>query len=129
MTQLHCKVGDLAITVRAEIPENLGRIVHIIKPVGIESWSPYGEVHVWWVESLPGSSNLLQYIYADGTAAEQRQGPIPDLLLRPIVPPKNFTAVTDWIEQNCAMPPDIAMGAMMACDYQASRAGSKKKST
>lgn len=118
MSQLHCKAGDLAITVRAEVAENLGRIVHIIKPLGVQAWSDFGDVHMWWVEALPGSPNLLHYRYPDGTIEKKRQGPAPDALLRPIVPPEGFTQVSDWLQTECARPADIARGVAMWCDYQ-----------
>lgn len=118
MNQLHCKVGDLAITVRAELPQNLGRIVHIIEPIGLQNWSTFGHVHVWKVESLPGSSHLLHYENADGSFEYRRQGPVPDILLRPIVAPRGFTEVSDWLVTHCAMPSDIAQWVAMHCDYQ-----------
>ena len=118
MSKLNCKVGDLAITVRAELPQNLGRIVHIVRPLGIQAWSEFGPVHMWWVEALPGSAHLLCYENADGSIEQSRTGPVPDLLLRPIVPPAGFTEVSDWLELNCARPADIAQGVAMYCDYQ-----------
>ena len=36
MRKLNCKSGDLAITVRAEVPQNLGRVVHIVKSLGAQ---------------------------------------------------------------------------------------------
>jgi hypothetical protein len=94
MSKLNCKVGDLAITVRSEVPQNLGRIVHIIKPLGVEPWSSFG--------------------------------PVPDILLRPIVPPEGFSEVSDWLEVQCAMPADIAQGVAMYCAYQDALKGGKK---
>ncbi len=118
MNQLRCKVGDLAITVCAELPQNLGCIVHIIESIGIESWSTFGDVYLWKAETLPGSSRLLHYENADGSFEYRRQGPVPDILLRPIVPPKGFTEVSDWLATQCAMPSDIAQWVAMHCDYQ-----------
>ena len=126
MNKLNCKVGDLAITVRSEVPQNLGRIVHIIKPLGVEPWSSFGPVQLWWVESLPGSEHLLHYEHADGTLEQKRQGPVPDILLRPIVPPEGFTEVSDWLDVQCAMPADIAQGVAMYCAYQDALKGGKK---
>jgi hypothetical protein len=34
MSQLFCKVGDLAITVEAELPINLGNVVKIVSAAG-----------------------------------------------------------------------------------------------
>ena len=118
MSKLHCKVGDLAITVRAEVAKNLGQIVHIVRPIGVQSWSDFGEVHLWWVEALPGSPNLLHYLYPDGTIEKKTQGPAPDVLLRPIVPPEDFTQVSDWLQTECARPADIARWVAMRCDYE-----------
>lgn len=127
MSKLHCKVGDLAITVRAEVPQNLGSIVHIIKPLGLQDWSEFGQVHMWWVECLPNSPYQLHYLHSDGTLQKKRQGPVPDVLLRPIVPPDGFTEVSDWLETNCARPADIAHGVALYCDYQRALQGGAKR--
>ncbi len=127
MSKLHCKVGDLAITVRAEVPQNLGSIVHIIKPLGLQDWSEFGQVHMWWVECLPNSPYRLHYLHSDGSFTKQRQGPVPDLLLRPIVPPEGFNEVTDWLTLNCDPPADIARGVALYCDYQRALHGSDEK--
>jgi len=118
MRKLNCKTGDLAIIVRAELPQNLGRIVHIIKPLGVRPSSEFGNVHMWWVESLPGSSYLLHYLYPNGRIEKKRQGSAPDMLLRPIVPPDRFTQVSDWLKTECERPADIARGVAMWCDYE-----------
>jgi len=37
MTKLNCGVGNLAITVTCNYPENPGKIVQILKPVGFKA--------------------------------------------------------------------------------------------
>jgi hypothetical protein len=125
MTKLFCKVGDLAITVRAEVPENLGRIVHIVRPLGAQPWSDFGEVHLWWAEVLPGSLSQLHYLQLNGALEQKSQGPVPDLFLRPITPPEGLTAVADWLQIQCARPADIAQGVAMYCDYQNALRGAR----
>jgi hypothetical protein len=34
----NCKVGDLAITVKCHVPDNLGKIVQIIAHEGLQKW-------------------------------------------------------------------------------------------
>ena len=118
MSKLNCKAGDLAITVRAEVPQNLGHIVHIVKSLGVQPWSDFGEVNMWWVESLPSSSRLLHYLYPDGTIELTRAGPAPDILLVPIVPPEGFNEVSDWLESHCARPADMAQWVAKWSDYE-----------
>jgi hypothetical protein len=41
MSQLFCKMGDLAVTVEAELPINIGNVVRIVGVSGYEKWSGY----------------------------------------------------------------------------------------
>lgn len=82
---LNCRSGDLAITVKCDIPENLGRIVRIIASNGIEHWSDYGPLHTWEVQTLSETDSLTYII--KGRVTQKCQGPVPDAFLRPLHPP------------------------------------------
>jgi hypothetical protein len=112
MSVLHCKAGDLAITVRAEMPKNIGNIVHVLRHDGIRNWSTFGEVNIWFVEVLPSSNRLLHYFYADGQITTSRQGLVPDIFLRPIIPPNRDELVTEWLKNIFPRPRDIADGIL-----------------
>ncbi len=43
MTKLNCSIGDLAITVKANLPANLGNIVRIIGSQGLQEWHGHDE--------------------------------------------------------------------------------------
>ncbi len=82
---LNCQIGDLAITVKCEIPENLGRIVRVVSSNGIEHWSDYGPMHTWEVQTLSESDTLTYVI--KGKLCFRSKGPVPDAFLRPLRPP------------------------------------------
>jgi len=88
---LNCSVGDLAVTVKCEIPENLGRIVRVVASNGIEYWSDYGPLHTWEVQTL-SQSDTLTYIIK-GKICFKSQGPVPDAFLRPLRPPAEEPAL------------------------------------
>lgn len=75
---MNCKKGDLAIIVQSEIPENIGRIVHIDGP-----YNPAADgAFRWLVRSAgapfvgrdPGTDKLIQ----------TNIGTIEDYMLRPV---------------------------------------------
>jgi hypothetical protein len=88
---LNCRVGDLAITVKCEIPENLGRIVRVLASNGIEDWSDYGPLHTWEVQTLSESDTLTYVI--KGKLCFKSKGPVPDAFLRPLRPPADEPAL------------------------------------
>ena len=47
MSQLFCKVGDLAVTVEAELPINLGNVVKIVSAAGHKKFSSYKQIFLW----------------------------------------------------------------------------------
>jgi hypothetical protein len=112
MNTLRRKAGDLAITVRAEIPQNLGNIVHILNHEGLREWSSFGRLNIWRVEVLPSSHRLLHYIYPDNHIETSRQGLVPDIFLRPIIPPDNNLLMSDWLKTIVPRPVDIAQGVI-----------------
>ena len=85
MNGLNCRVGDLAVTVKAEIPENLGSIVRIVGFRGVSKWYGFKEpTPVWEVEAVAGGR--LVYEYEGGDREYKTQGHIPDVFLKPITP-------------------------------------------
>lgn len=81
----YCKVGDLAITVNAYNPENIGKIVRIIGASGFIEWFGFDEpTWVWFIETE--GSDLI-YQYGDNPKKKsQSRGEAPDAFLRPIKP-------------------------------------------
>ena len=51
----YCKVGDLAITVNAYNPENIGKIVRIIGASGLIEWFGFNEPTWVWAVQTEGS--------------------------------------------------------------------------
>lgn len=90
---LNCRLGDLAITVKCDIPDNLGRIVRVIDSHGIEDWTGHGPLHTWEVETLSEADSLTYII--KGRLSFKRQGPVPDAFLRPLHPPADEQVVEE----------------------------------
>jgi hypothetical protein len=67
---MKCRIGDLAILVRPEVPQNLGLLVEVVRV-----WR--NKPGYWWVRSLSGPCKR-----DDGTVAAE--GMCPDRSLRPI---------------------------------------------
>ena len=85
MSTLNCRLGDLAVTVRAEIPENVGNIVRIVGCHGEDKWWGFdAPTHLWEVEVVEGGR--LVYEYDDGTREYETRGLAPDAFLKPIAP-------------------------------------------
>ena len=84
MTYLNCSIGDLAITVRAHNPENIGRIVRIVGSHGVLWWHGFsGGTHIWQVE-VASAGTFLVY-EADGSKRYATSGMCPDAFLRRLV--------------------------------------------
>ena len=85
MQKLHCKVGDLAIVVSAELPENIGQIVEILGLKARRGPNVQGPGHVWCVFAVSGRPTLT-YRHNDGTGRIDKlvRGPVPDCRLRPV---------------------------------------------
>ena len=85
MDAVNCRLGDLAVTVKAEIPENLGNIVRIVGFHGISRWWGFkGSIPIWEVEAVEGGR--LVYEHGDGQREYTTKGLIPDEFLKPIAP-------------------------------------------
>ena len=86
MSQLFCKLGDLAVTVDAELPINIGNIVKIVGVSGYAKWSSYrSKIFLWKVE-VASPDRPLVYENPDGTIEKLLTGRVPDHYLRPIRP-------------------------------------------
>ncbi len=93
MSQLFCKVGDLAVTVEAELPINIGNVVKITGAVGYDEFSSYKKIFLWQVE-VASTERPLVYEYPDGKTEECLKGRVPDHYLRPIRPDE-----LEWFEE------------------------------
>lgn len=84
MQQLHCKIGDLAIVVNTELPQNLGQIVEVL---GLPTGKPFtmrGHGHVWQVRTASGRAMLHWRVHRDNAIVQYAEGPAPDRCLRPV---------------------------------------------
>jgi hypothetical protein len=86
---MNCKLNDLAIIVRSEHVQNIGRIVHIDEP-----WAPACDGLFRWAVSTVGAP-LMGYDPETDLIIETRCGCIEDCFLRPIT----GLPVTDDIDQ------------------------------
>jgi hypothetical protein len=95
MSQLFCKLGDLAVTVEAELPINIGNVVKIIGVSGYQNWSTFdSKVFLWKVE-VASSERPLVYENPDGSIEHALSGRVPDHYLRPIRPDE-----LEWFQEN-----------------------------
>jgi hypothetical protein len=76
---MKCRVGDLAVVVRAELECNIGNIVRIIAPVDGTSVAFKGQGQVWMVECQRDMTWLMK-----DKAVRRKRGPVPDNRLQPI---------------------------------------------
>jgi hypothetical protein len=86
MSKLFCKIGDLAVTVEAELPINIGNVVKITGASGYEKWSSYKTKIFLWKVEVASSDRPLIYEYSGGLTEKLLTGRIPDHYLRPIRP-------------------------------------------
>ena len=89
MEKLNCSVGDLAITVKANLPVNLGNIVRIIGSQGLQEWEGQDEPLYTWDVEIVGEDRYLHYDY-DGEIVKVKEGPAPDQYLRRLTPPQGY---------------------------------------
>ena len=82
--KLNCKIGDLAIVVNTQLPENLGQIVEVLGPQTEVSFDLAGPGHVWQVRAVSGRATLMCLFHADGRVVMHVEGPAPDCRLRPV---------------------------------------------
>lgn len=77
-----CKVGDWALVVKPDYPENAGRVVRIVRPAELSEQIVQDDGQaVWWVraEGCP-----LRERYQDGTTALAEEMAMRDMRLLPI---------------------------------------------
>lgn len=86
---MNCKQGDLAILVRARLPQNVGRVVRVLFGVapGCRPIDPAGEKHrakggFRWMVEAEGSSFYSKR--ASGSIDRHPYGAVPDAWLRPL---------------------------------------------
>jgi hypothetical protein len=85
MKALNCRLGDLAITIKAALPENVGSVVRIVGNKGKGKWWGFKRTtHIWEIEALDG--RYLIYEYKDGSREHKTRGLAPDCFLKPIAP-------------------------------------------
>ena len=85
MNALNCRLGDLAVTIRAELPENVGNIVRVVGCHGVDTWWGFKDpIHLWEIEVVEGGR--LVYEYDGGSREHLTQGLAPDAFLKPIAP-------------------------------------------
>ena len=89
MAKLNCSVGDLAITVRWSFPENLGNIVRIISAEGFQEWQGHDKLLYTWNVDVATEDGYLYYQGEDGLEP-YKSGPVPDIYLRRLTPPKGY---------------------------------------
>ena len=89
MSQLNCEVGDLAITVKCSLPENLGNIVRVVSAIGMKKWSPSESPLFTWQVEIATEHGWLAYEY-ETYSETLKSGPVPDQCLRRITPPKGY---------------------------------------
>ena len=85
MLNINCRVGDLAITVQAYNPDNIGKIVRVIRSKGIGPWPDLvGPQQIWEIESATPGVALIYSI--NDVPFLTQEGEAPDCFLRPIRP-------------------------------------------
>jgi hypothetical protein len=83
MLNVRCREGDLAITVQAYNPENIGKIVRILRSKGVGPWPDLEGAHQIWeiVSATPG----VQLVYSiNDKPFYEVKGECPDCFLRPL---------------------------------------------
>jgi hypothetical protein len=86
MSELNCKVDDIAISVKTELVENIGNVMRVLRPLGYLKWYGFrNKTFVWEVEVASPDRPLI-YEQSDGTIIRRVIGKIPDYFIRPIRP-------------------------------------------
>ena len=80
MSKVNCSVGDLAITVFCNLPENAGNIVRIKSGLGFIEWGTNRDPLYTWNVEIATEKGWLAYDY-DGYLETSKSGPVPDKYL------------------------------------------------
>lgn len=94
MSRLFCKMGDLAVTVEAELPINIGNVVKIIGVSGYQNWSSFKTKIFLWKVEVASSERPLVYENPNGSIEQALTGRVPDHYLRPIRPDE-----LEWLQE------------------------------
>ncbi|CAM3681014.1 hypothetical protein [Polynucleobacter antarcticus] len=89
MSKLNCSIGDLAITVFCNLPENNGNIVRVTSAVGLNEWAGFEKPIFTWECEIASDNGWLVYDF-DGYLESKKVGPVPDKYLRRLTPPKDY---------------------------------------
>ena len=89
MCKLNCEVGDLAMTVFCNIPENQGNIVRVKSAIGQMGWACTDNALFTWECEVATEHGWLTY-ERGGHLTTAKTGPIPDKYLRRLTPPKGY---------------------------------------
>ena len=90
MTYLNCNLGNLAITVIAYLPENVGNIVRVVGSHGLGSWYGFkNKTYIWEVQTASSDSYLVYETAGEKTY--KRVGGCPDAFLRRLTPEEVHT--------------------------------------
>ena len=81
---MNCKPGDLAFIIRSDFPENIGRIVRVVKYAGVATFRRAGTLYLWVVEAQ--GSPLRGKWLNSGVISSEFTSLAPDADLRPIRP-------------------------------------------
>jgi hypothetical protein len=93
MELLNCRVGDLAVTVTAALPENVGKIVRVVGSHGMDTWWGFDQpTHLWEVVTVEGT--FLVYEDAWGVREFVQGGRVPDAFIRPLT--RLTQPLTSW---------------------------------
>lgn len=89
MTALNCKVGDLAIVIRSQVPENIGQIVEVLGPQDGRPFTLPWPGHCWRVRAVSRRRTLTYHFTFPKVGSVPRKerrcyGPVPDAFLRPV---------------------------------------------
>jgi len=87
--KLNCAVGDLAITVNCQIPQNLGNIVRIVSSGGFQEWQGFSQLLYTWNVEVATEGGALFYEVENGIETFT-SGPAPDMYRRRITPPQGY---------------------------------------
>jgi hypothetical protein len=93
----YCKVGDLAITVQAYNPDNIGKLVWIRSSAGVGTWPDLkGPQKIWHIETATPGVPLVYSI--DDVPYTTMIGEAPDCFLRPIRPDEQSSSQVHQIQ-------------------------------
>ncbi|UVS93491.1 hypothetical protein [Burkholderia glumae] len=77
---MNCKPGDLAIIVQAMLPENIGKIVEVLSPLGHDC----GLGFRWLAKTVGGPARTVSVVDFSSVFVDPEPAGIPDAWLRPI---------------------------------------------